>query len=300
MPELPEVHTTTEGLKKNIKGLTIKTVWTDYYKKTTSKAKNNIKNKSFFEKLKKEIVGKKVIDAQRRGKNILVHIEGGKTLLIHMKMTGHLLYGNYEFDSKNWIAKDDGPLKDPFNKFIHFLIGFKNGKSLAFSDMRKFAKITLFETKNKESHPDLSVLGPEPLAKLDFYTLKKQLYKKPSGKIKTILMDQTVLAGIGNIYSDEILWASSIHPERIVKNITDNEIKKILKNTVAILNKSISLGGDSMSDYRNIDGVKGLFQNSHKVYRQTNKKCQKKGCNGVIKRKIIGGRSGHFCPKHQI
>src|SRR6185369_15745640 len=106
------------------------------------------KNKKFFEKFKKEIVGETFTKAERRGKNILVHFSHGKTILIHMKMTGHLLYGRYEWDGKEWIPTQDEKLKDPFNKFIHFIVNFKNGKSLAFSDMRKFAKVTLFETEN--------------------------------------------------------------------------------------------------------------------------------------------------------
>ena len=299
MPELPEVHTTTEGLKKLTKNLKIKDVWTDYFKNTKSKSLDTIKNKRFFEKFKKEIIGEKILTAERRGKNILIHLTNNKTILIHMKMTGHLLFGKYIFNQKEWTPIENNSLKDPFNKFIRFLIKFENEKSLAFSDMRKFAKVTLFETKEKNNHKDLRILGPEPFS-LNWQSVKKQLLLKKEGKIKSVLMDQSIVAGIGNIYSDEILWASSIHPERKPKTLKDNDFKNIFKNMISILEKSISLGGDSMSDYRNIYGERGGFQNCHNVYRQTNKKCKKKGCDGTIKRKIIGGRSSHFCDKHQL
>lgn len=300
MPELPEVHTTKEGLKKRAQGLVIKDVWSDYFKKTANKRSDNVKNQEFFNKFKKETIGQKIKDVERKGKNILIHLSQNKTILIHMKMTGHLLFGKYKWNGKEWLPQDNGPLKDSFNKFIHFLIEFKNGKSLAFSDMRKFAKITLFETHLSDNHPDLKILGPDPLEKLTLDVLQKQLSKKLGKKIKTVLMDQTVLAGIGNIYSDEILWMSGIHPERKVSTLKKDDVRKMLKNMILILNKSISLGGDSMSDYRNIDGEKGSFQKSHQVYRRAKQKCLKKGCPGIIERKIVGGRSAHYCPIHQV
>jgi formamidopyrimidine-DNA glycosylase len=113
-------------------------------------------------------------------------------------------------------------------------------------------------------------------------------------------MDQTVVAGIGNIYSDEILWTAGIHPERHVDTLSDSDVKNILAAARKILATSIEVGGDSMSDYRNIHGERGGFQNSHKAFRQTGKPCQKKGCKGIIQRKVIGGRSAHFCSVHQV
>ena len=112
-------------------------------------------------------------------------------------------------------------------------------------------------------------------------------------------MDQSVVAGIGNIYSDEILWQAGVHPERAVKKISQTEMKKIWQAMKNILHKSISLGGDSMSDYRNIFGERGSFQKVHNVYRKTGEKCRKKGCGGIIMRKVVGGRSAHFCSVHQ-
>ena len=298
MPELPEVTTTVNGLNKVLKNLTIKDVWSDYFLRTKNKRKDTIKNKKYFEKFRKEISGEKFKNAERRGKNILIHLTDGKTILVHMKMTGHLLYGKYSWNGKKWQSYEP-LLKDSFNQFIHLIFTLSNGEHLAFSDMRKFAKVVLFETKYREKLIDLAGLGPEPLQNLSLETFTKQLHKKPDGKIKTVLMDQSIIAGIRNIYSDEILWEAGIHPERKPKTLKKDEIMKMWKATKKILNNSIKMGGDSMSDYRNIYGEKGNYQNAHKVYRRTNEKCLKKSCDGIIIRKIIGGRSGHFCNTHQ-
>lgn len=310
MPELPEVTTTVNGLNHVLPRQTITDVWSDYHIGTKNKSKDVIKNKKFFDTFKKEVVGEKFLHAERRAKNILIHLTGNKTILIHMKMTGHLLYGTYKkklsVDShtstgetkETWTVEEE-KLKDPFNQFIHFTLSLSNGKTLAFSDMRKFAKVTLFETDKKTSHIDLKNLGPEPLTELTPSLLQTQLSKKPNGVIKTVLMDQTVVAGIGNIYSDEILWMSEIHPERKVKTLTPSEIKKMFTAMTEVLKTGIELGGDSMSDYRNIYGERGGFQNSHKAYRRTGQHCLKKGCSGNILRKVIGGRSAHFCSTHQ-
>jgi formamidopyrimidine-DNA glycosylase len=302
MPELPEVQTTVNGINKVLSakgGLKITDVWSDYFKNTTSTRTDNIKNKRFFEKFKKELVGEKFINAERKGKNILIHFSNNKTVLIHMKMTGHLLYGPYEWKKDAWISEEKN-LKDPYNQFIHLVFSLSNGNHLVFSDVRKFAKVTLFETHKLSELDDLKVLGPEANDKnLDWKKLKQQLLRRPNWKIKTALMDQSIVAGIGNIYSDEILWASSIHPERLVKNISNTEYKVMLKNFGKILAHSIKLGGDSMSDYRNIYGERGGYQKSHKVYRRAKEKCLRLGCRGVIERKVIGGRSAHFCNTHQ-
>ena len=298
MPELPEVTTTVSGLNETLPNLTIREVWTDYFLNTKSKRTDTIKNKKYFDYFRKEIVGAKVLNAERRGKNILIHLSNNKTMLIHMKMTGHLLYGKYKFENKKWKSYEEF-LSDPFSRFIHLLFTLSNGKHLAFSDMRKFAKVTLFETDKRASVSDLSKLGPEPIPNLSTKTLSSQLLKKPNGKIKTVLMDQSIIAGIGNIYSDEILWASGIHPERTVSRLSEKEIDDICKYTKKILTSSIKIGGDSMSDYRNIYGRKCGFQNAHNAYKRNKEKCLKNNCQGTIRREVIGGRSTHFCDIHQ-
>ncbi len=287
MPELPEVETTVRGLRKTIIGLNIKGVWTDLNTKDKRKH-DTIANPKYFNVFKKEITNKKIRSIERQAKNILINLSGGKTILIHMKMTGHLLYNN----------------KDKFVHVIFYLSPLRHSgeskKFLAFSDMRKFGKITLLDTKTAHDSKHLKNIGPEPLDKdFNWQKLKERLKIKPKGKIKTILMDQSLLSGIGNIYSDEILWQIGIYPERKIKDIKDNEFKKMFTAMQKILKKSISLGGDSMSDYINISGKKGKFQFHHQAYRRTGEKCGKKDCKGIISRKMINGRSAHFCDFHQ-
>ena len=219
MPELPEVQTTAHILNKVAKGLRIADVWTDYGSAFHT-GKDNIKDKNYFVFFKKQVVGRKIVGVTRRAKNILIGLSGSKTILVHMKMTGHLLYGNYTFSGGSWLPPKNGPLADPFNRFIHLAFIFSNKKVLVLSDMRKFAKVTLFDTDKIDTMNDLKKLGPEPLEKdFSYAVFKKQLQKRPNGKIKTVLMDQEVIAGIGNIYSDEVLWLSGIHPlSRRVEN----------------------------------------------------------------------------------
>ncbi|MDQ5949225.1 MAG: DNA-formamidopyrimidine glycosylase [Patescibacteria group bacterium] len=298
MPELPEVTTTVMGLNEVLPNLTITDVWSDYFLRTKNKQTDTIKNKKYFEYFTRCVVGSTVLTTERRGKNILIRLDNNHTILIHMKMTGHLLYGKYRQNLNVWKS-DDPFLSDPFNQFIHLVFTLSNGAHLAFSDMRKFAKVTLFETNTQDTISDLSLLGPEPLEQTSPQLFTRQLQKKPNGKIKTVLMDQGVVAGIGNIYSDEILWSAGVHPETVVKNISKENILKIFTAMKKILQQSIQMGGDSMSDYRNIYGKRGEFQHSHKAYRQTGKPCLKKGCSGTIVRKVIGGRSAHFCDTHQ-
>jgi formamidopyrimidine-DNA glycosylase len=188
MPELPEVETTVRALNRNIKNLRIVDVWTNY-NSNFHKGKNNIKNRQYFKKFKDKIIGKKFITAERRAKNILVDLEGGITILVHMKMTGHFLYGEYEKKIKNgdgntktfaWEPKDkSGALNDPMNKFVRLVFMMSNGKHLAFSDLRKFAKIFYFPTEEKNILSDLKDIGPEPLVKnFGLEKFKKQLLKK--------------------------------------------------------------------------------------------------------------------------
>lgn len=309
MPELPEVQTTVDGINHFTRGLTITDVWSDYDSAHYA-GKDQIKNRDYFTKFRKAIIGAKILRAHRRAKNVLIELSNNQTILIHMKMTGHLLYGEYKKRKRKnakgkieeyWHATDEtSALSDPFNGFIHLVFSLSNDKYLAFSDMRKFAKVTLIKTENLSHSPDLAHIGPEPLAStFTAKVLSGQLSKKPNGKIKSVLMDQTVLAGVGNIYSDEILFASNIHPLTLVKNLKPKNVKDMWKHMRNILRSGIDFGGDSMSDYRNLEGKPGKFQYHHKAYRQTKKPCAKKGCKGIIERMMIGGRSSHFCPVHQ-
>ncbi len=311
MPELPEVTTTVKGLQKVLPGLRILDVWTDLAKKNQILAqfKETIKSKTFFDKFKEEIVGAKVLNVERRAKNILINLNNNKTILIHLKMTGHILYGEYtkkiitkdKLRITNWIPKAKiGPLHDPYNRFIHVVWTLSNGKQFVMCDSRKFGKVTILDTKEAHNTIHLKNIGPEPLDKnFTFDKFKTRLLMKKVWPMKTILMDQSIIAGIGNIYSDEMLWASGIHPESKATNIPEKILRLLYKKMRDVLNKGIDFGGDSMSDYRDVDGNRGQFQNHHNVYRKKGERCGKKNCKGVIIRKVIGGRSAHFCNVHQ-
>lgn len=308
MPELPEVETTVRGLNETVVGLKIVDAWSSLPKKSHVR-KDEIKNLNFWNTFKKEIIGKKILKAERRGKNILIHLAAGKTVLIHMKMTGHLMYGKYRLGKKSdgeeshnwpWWA-DDQALQDPYNRFIRVLFKLNNGYSLAFCDSRKFGKVTMFETKESANTRHLKDLGIDALdPKMTYIKFKDTLMKRASGRVKNVLMDQTLISGIGNIYSDEMLWESGIHPTEQVKNIPEAKFKKMFSSMKPLLKRGINFGGDSTSDYRNIYGLPGKFQNKHHVYRKTGKPCARSGCKGVIIRAVVGGRSAHYCNVHQI
>ncbi len=307
MPELPEVETTVRGLNQTVKGLTIKDVWSDLPQKNHSR-KDEIKNLAFWNTFKKQVVGANIKNTTRHGKNIFIHLNNGFTILIHMKMTGHLLFGKYRAAKPQdgeahhtwvWWAEKDTSLQDPYNRFIHFLIHFTNGKHLAFCDSRKFGKVTLVKTGDATAK-HVKDLGIDALdIKLTYNSFKELLHRKPNGRIKNVLMDQELITGIGNIYSDEMLWLASVHPEESVRNISENKFKKMFLVMKPLLEHGINFGGDSMSDYRNIHGERGTFQNKHNVYGKNKQPCKKRGCPGVILRKVVGGRSAHFCPAHQ-
>ena len=314
MPELPEVTTTVNGINREVVGLVITDVWTDYFSPLYA-GKEQIKNRSYFSHFKKAVIGAKIVEAERRAKNILIRLNNKKTILIHMKMTGHLLYGKFrkvkskvirqksKIDTNTqWIhVPEKGETRhDSFSRFIHLVFSLSNGRHLVMSDVRKFGKVIVFDTSDFHTHKDLALLGPEPLeTSFGFKEFKDALSKKPNGKIKQVLLDQTIIAGIGNIYSDEMLFESDVHPLSVVKHIPDKNLKLMYTAMKKVLSKGIDFGGDSTSDYRNIYGERGTFHHHHKVYRETGKPCPKRGCTGTVARIAVGGRGAHFCNRHQ-
>ncbi len=307
MPELPEVQTTVNGINSRTKGLLISDAWTDYDSPFHAQS-DNIKNPRFFPLFRKQVIGARIGGAERRGKNILINLSNGKTILIHMKMTGHVMHGRYrrlarkDSQGESWrpADPDDKALNDPFNRFIHFVLSFSDGTHLVLSDMRKFAKVTVTDTAGLHESEHIRHHGPEPLDEgFGPNELVAAVSQRPNGPIKTVLMDHTIVSGIGNIYSDEVLWRAGIHPLERVKHVTEKQWKIVLKAIKETLIKGIDFGGDSMSDYRNILGERGSFQEKHNAYRKTGFPCAKKGCDGVIERIVVGGRSAHFCPVHQ-
>lgn len=305
MPELPEVHTTVTGLQKVLPGITISSIWSDMWSEAKL-SRNTIKDRSYFPYFKKYTLNQKVKNVTRRAKHILINLENGFTIIIHMKMTGHLMFGEYKENKKYngrewpWIPVDKtSPLNDPYNRHIHVVFMFvdkkRKTKQLAFCDSRKFGTIVVEKTDSLHLER-LAHLGPEPLEQtFTENNFKERLKRSPARAIKTVLMDQRIVAGIGNIYSDEMLHRSHILPTRTPKSLTKKEFHDLFISMKAILSKGIDFGGDSTSDYRNIDGARGAFHENHTVYLRTGEVCLTKGCKGIIKKKTIGGRSAHFC-----
>lgn len=291
MPELPEVEITARELRNKIVGQRIKDVWTDSGKM--------IKRPKSFKVFKKQLKGAKIQSIRRRAKNILIDLSGNKILLVHQKMTGHLLFGEWRLSKERWVSKIAGPLlSDPRNQFLHLVFFFEHNKQLALSDQRKFAKVELWNKDELENSKDFKSLGPEPLEKeFTFKKFKEVLAKKKKGKIKQILMDQKIIAGIGNIYSDEILWEARIHPFQDISKLSETELKKIYQAIKNILKGAIRLKGTSISSFRRPAGNTGGYQSRREVYQREGEGCFR--CRAKIKRKKMGGRSAHFCPKCQ-
>lgn len=307
MPELPEVETIVRELRKKIIGLKITDVWSDRDKP--------FKQAGGLKKFKKEVVGKKISSIARRAKYIVIDIEGDRTIFVHQKISGHLLYGRWKLVrprrafgeagvAGSWQATVTGPLKDDReNQYIRYIFFLNNGYQLAMSDVRRFSKVVLVKDKNLSNLPELRDLGPEPLQinlkefRGLFYSGQTTIRKR--GRIKQVLMDPFFIVGIGNIYSDEILWDAGYHPLSRVENLNDKDLQKIYISVFKILKKAIQYKGDSMDDYRLPSGEKGGYQDIQKAYQQTGKKCAKKD-GGTIQRIKVGGRSAHFCSEHQV
>ncbi len=288
MPELPEVETIVRGLKKKIIGRRIKSAWLDA-PKLIKKPKSSV----FLEKIK----GLKIENIKRRAKNILIYLSGDKILLVHQKMTGHLLYGRWSVKNNKPFSLMSGVMRERVNDYIHIIFYLDNGWQLALSDLRKFAKVMLASKNEIENLEELKKLGPEPLEKdFDFLSFKRAI-KNKKGKIKQVLMDQSVISGIGNIYSDEILWLAKVNPFKPAEKLKESEMKKIFRFIKDVLKKAVKLRGTSISDFRDLEGKPGQYANRRYVYRREGEKCPR--CGSIIKRLKIGGRSSHFCPHCQ-
>lgn len=303
MPELPEVQTIVDGLNKKIIGRRIVGVWFD--------APKLIKKPKPVE-LEKQIRGLKISEIRRRGKNILIYLKPKtpalpagrknlkpKLLLIHQKLTGHLLIGKWKIEKGQVKSLIKGPLEEKVNNYIRLIFYLDNGWQLGLSDLRKFAKVLFGSKEEIEKLPDLAKIGPEPLDKSfkvgKFIKTLRQAQGKR--KIKQVLMDQKVIAGIGNIYSDEILWQAKIHPFKKANELTTNELKSLYTAMRQILKKAVKLRGTSTSDYRDTEGRPGAYAKVRYVYQREGEKCYR--CQALIKRVKIGGRSAHFCPTCQ-
>lgn len=229
--------------------------------------------------LERKIVGKKlndkkIVGVRRRAKILIIDFNDGSSLLFHLKLTGQLIFNGRP------------------SKYTRQVFKFDDGSQLVFNDARKFG----WWKYVKDSKPIEQGFGPEAL-EISLENFKTLLRKRPNAKIKPLLMDQKAIAGIGNIYSDEILFAARIHPLRRVKTLTPKEIKMIWLNVRKILQAATKNRGTSENTYLDAMGKKGDYLKYLKVYRKEGQKCPR--CGGIVKRIKIGGRSGHFCPKCQ-
>ncbi|AKM83730.1 MAG: Formamidopyrimidine-DNA glycosylase [Candidatus Campbellbacteria bacterium GW2011_GWD1_35_49] len=282
MPELPEVQTIVNDLNRKIVGEKIadfESIW-----------KKNVRPS--FIKFKKEIVGAKVIGVRRIGKQIIIDLDNSNSVLIHLKMSGHLLFKQKKTGSDPVQKKY---FEERVNQYIRHKFVFESGDILDFSDLRKFGWLGVVKTEDVENTKEIQKLGIDALG--SSFTLKKFkeiLNKKQKSTIGVLLLDQSLIAGVGNIYRSEILFSAGVNPKRKVSSLKNSEIERIFDSIKNILKKAVKMRGTSDSDYRDTEGKSGKFQNELRVYRREGKLC--KLCDTKIIREKIGQRSIFYCP----
>ncbi|MFW6022898.1 MAG: bifunctional DNA-formamidopyrimidine glycosylase/DNA-(apurinic or apyrimidinic site) lyase [Halanaerobiaceae bacterium] len=270
MPELPEVETIVSGLSLLIKGSTIEDI--------IIREKNLIAFPS-VEEFKDGLKNKSIIAITRRGKYILIRIEGHKTLVVHLRMTGRLLVKSREVE---------------YDKHTHIIFQLNNELDLRFHNVRKFGRMYLVDSGDYTPAGGLANLGPEPLSEKFTLEVFRESISRRSTNIKSLLLNQSFLAGLGNIYTDEALFMAKILPERKADTLTDGEIENLYNAIRYVLKQGVKLGGTSFSDYLNAFGEKGKFQYELKVYQQEGSECTI--CGSKIIKKRIAGRGTHYCP----
>ena len=283
MPELPEVEVVKRSLKNIIRNLSIKKVTINNNKL------RYVVNKKFFNK----IIGKKINSLKRRSKYLLFGFNTGITMIVHLGMTGKF----FIIDQKKNIKKTSFyyNLSKKDEKHNHIIFHLNNKISLIYNDVRRFGFIKFDLTKRLKNNSHIKLLGPEPLSKEFNFNYFKKFIKNKKRVLKNILMDQKFVSGLGNIYVNEVLFLSNIHPERNVGEIKKFEVKRIIFNIKKILIKSIKEGGSSIRDFNDSKGKSGNFQQHFNVYARKDEKCLKYDCKGTIKRKIISNRATFFC-----
>lgn len=289
MPELPEVETIKLGLQKKIVGKTIKKVET-------------LTPKSFQGKAS-EIEGKKVIKVWRRAKILGIDLQGDKTILFHLKMTGQLIFDPSTAlrASSRLIGGHPTPdMRDNMpNSHTREVFTFSDNSHLYFNDQRRFGWVKLVTSTEVISNELLQKLGPEPLEKsFTWQVLKQNLLRHKSMPIKAALMDQSVVAGVGNIYSNEACFDASLDPRTKVKDLTDEQFKNLYHGVVKSLEEGIKHKGSTRAHFVDSEGNKGYFLDYAFVYGMDGKKCKK--CGTIIKKVALGGRGTFYCPKCQL
>jgi formamidopyrimidine-DNA glycosylase len=264
MPELPEVETVVRDLRPLIAGATIVDATTHW-----ARTLRGITPEMFAD----GVAGRRIESVSRRGKQIVVQLSGGSFLTIHLKMTGQL-----------FVVRRDGP-EDPY---VRLVLELDDGREVRFRDIRKFGKIGLYVAADDP----FAAIGPEPLA--DAFTLgvfRKRLRAR-KGRLKPLLLDQTFVAGIGNIYADEALWAARLHPLRTARTLRPADERRLWLEMRRILAEAVIRRGSSIDDYTAPDGD-GEMQDHLRVYQRAGEPCPR--CGRPIRRVVVGGRATHFC-----
>lgn len=272
MPELPEVETVKETLKKRILHKTIKKVNVLY---------PSIVEVPSVEEFISTLKNQEIIDMRRRGK-WLMFVFPEYTLLSHLRMEGKFFLKTPE---------------EEINKHEHVIFEFTDGTELRYQDTRKFGRMYLLKNEEIEHRRPLSDLGLEPWDSHLIVSYLKEKYKSKRLPIKTVLLDQTIITGIGNIYADEILFLSKIHPLKLCSKLTKKECECIIENTKIILEQAIKKGGTTIRSYESSQGVHGRFQQSLLVHNHENEPCSI--CGSEIVKIKVGGRGTYYCPKCQ-
>lgn len=270
MPELPEVETVMRSLQKKLTGLSVTGVIIDLPK---------VIRLPGVEEFKSTLTGKEIESFGRRGKYLLVHLSGGFTLVIHLRMTGRLVYA---------APGDEIP------RHTHVILKLDNGQEVRFTDTRQFGRMILAPTQSLGEVPGLRDLGREPLEKgftRDF--LRKELRRRRT-RLKALLLDQTFIAGLGNIYVDEALHRARLHPERLANNLNPREVTRLFHAIQEVLEEGIRNRGTSFRDYVDGDGRTGNYQELLRVYSREGHPCPI--CEKPIHRIKVAGRSTFYCP----
>jgi formamidopyrimidine-DNA glycosylase len=279
MPELPEVETVRRGLQPHLEGARLTLV---------------VQNRPDLrfplpEDFVHRLTGAGIRRLDRRAKYLLAELDTGETLVAHLGMTGRFLIGEHTPGRFHHPAGDDP-------KHTHLVFETDRGARIAFNDARRFGYMDLIPTDRLDSHPFFKGLGPEPLGP-DFNAaaLKAALAGRKQA-IKVALLDQRIVAGLGNIYVSEALHRAHIHPERAAGSLKPARIKRLVEAVKRVLEEAITAGGSTLRDFRAADGELGYFQHSFRVYDREDAPCPTPGCPGVIRRIVQGARSTFFCP----
>ena len=271
MPELPEVETVRRGLEKLILGKTIQSMEVKYPKMIHTD----------LDAFCQDLPGQEIRAMGRRGKYLLFHLSD-KILISHLRMEGKYFYY---------------PDEIPTRKHAHVFIHFEDGGTIVYEDVRKFGTMELLAPELLEAYFISKQLGPEPTEQ-DFDLGRFKLALKRSKKpIKSHLLDQTLVVGLGNIYVDEVLWRAKVHPARISQSLTAQEARKVHDETIKVLGQAVEKGGSTIRTYTNAFGEDGTMQEFHQVYDKTGQACSR--CGSTIEKIQIGGRGTHFCPECQ-